>query len=311
MLDFSTRKLAITNLMMLTVSVLWGVAWPVGRLLATDLLELPFTVMFLRYSFAVPILFVWMWIKEGNVVPRAEDRKALVIMAFTSVFLYQIGYMFGMQKTAASDASLVIGFNPIFVAILSVFALSHKLTTKSMSGIFLSFTGILLIFIASPNVDIPLEERLIGNSLIMFGAFTYAIYVIVMRQYVLNDEDGQLSSLSLITWVSLIGWIFFIPFVLAESPWDRSWNNDEWFLIGYLGILSTALSYVFFAIGVEVIGANRASSFVNVVPIFGILSSWLWINEELGWIQLVSFAFIYFGVRMVNTQPPEGLTKPK
>ena len=311
MLDFSTRKLAITNLMMLTVSVLWGVAWPVGRLLATDLLELPFTVMFLRYSFAVPILFVWMWIKEGNVVPRARDCKVLIIMAFTSVFLYQIGYMFGMQKTAASDASLVIGFNPIFVAILSVFALSHKLTTKSMSGIFLSFTGILLIFIASPNVDIPLEERLIGNSLIMFGAFTYAIYVIVMRQYVLNDEDGQLSSLSLIAWVSLIGWIFFIPFVLAESPWDRSWNNDEWFLIGYLGILSTALSYVFFAIGVEVIGANRASSFVNVVPIFGILSSWLWINEELGWIQLVSFAFIYFGVRMVNTQPPEGLTKPK
>ncbi len=311
MLDFSTRKLAITNLMMLTVSVLWGVAWPVGRLLATDLLDLPFTVMFLRYSFAVPILFVWMWIKEGNVVPRAKDWKVLVIMAFTSVFLYQIGYMFGMQKTAASDASLVIGFNPIFVAILSVFALSHKLTTKSISGIFLSFIGILLIFIASPNIDISLEERLIGNSLIMFGAFTYAIYVIVMRQYVLNDEDGQLSSLSLIAWVSLIGWIFFIPFVLAESSWDRSWNNDEWLLIGYLGILSTALSYVFFAIGVEVIGANRASSFVNVVPIFGIFSSWLWINEELGWIQLVSFGLIYLGVRRVNTQPPEGLTKPK
>ena len=305
MLDFSTRKLAITNLMMLTVSVLWGVAWPVGRLLATDLLELPFTVMFLRYSFAVPILFVWMWIKEGNVVPRARDCKVLIIMAFTSVFLYQIGYMFGMQKTAASDASLVIGFNPIFVAILSVFALSHKLTTKSMSGIFLSFTGILLIFIASPNVDIPLEERLIGNSLIMFGAFTYAIYVIVMRQYLLNDKDGQLSSLSLIAWVSLIGWIFFIPFVLAETPWNRSWNNDEWLLIGYLGILSTALSYVFFAIGVEVIGANRASSFVNVVPVFGILSSWLWISEELGLIHLASFGLIYSGVKMVNTQPPE------
>ena len=303
MLDFSTRKLAITNLLMLTVSVLWGVAWPVGRLLATDLLELPFTVMFLRYSFAVPILFVWLWAKEGHVVPNIEDRKVLIIMAFTSVFLYQIGYMYGMQKTAASDASLVIGFNPIFVAILSVFALSHKLTKESLSGIILSFAGILLIFFASPNVAIPLEERLVGNSLIMFGAFVYAIYVIRVRQYVLNS--GKLSSLALITWVSFVGWFFFIPFVLAEAPWNRSWSNDEWFLIGYLGILSTAFSYVFFAIGIEVIGANRASSFVNVVPVFGILSSWLWINEELGLIHLASFGLIYFGVRMVNTQPPE------
>jgi len=309
MLDFSNRKLAITNLMMLTVSVLWGVAWPVGRLLATDLLELPFTVMFLRYSFAVPILFAWMWAKEGNVVPKVEDRKALIIMAFTSVFLYQIGYMYGMQKTAASDASLVIGFNPIFVAILSVFALSHKLTRESISGIILSFAGILLIFLASPNVDIPLEDRLVGNSLIMFGAFVYAIYVVIVRQYVLNS--GQLSSLSLITWVSFVGLVFFHSFVLAEEPWNRSWSNDEWLLIGYLGILSTALSYVFFAIGIEVIGANRASSFVNVVPVFGILSSWWWINEELGWIQLVSFGLIFFGVKMVNTQPPEILKSAK
>lgn len=311
MLDFSTRKLAITNLLMLTVSVLWGLAWPVGRLLATDLLEFPFTVMFLRYSFAVPILFAWMWVKEGNVIPKVADYRVLFIMAFTSVFLYQIGYMYGMQKTAASDASLVIGFNPIFVAILSVFALSHKLTNQSLSGMALSFTGILLIFLASPNIDIPLKERLIGNSLIMFGAFAYAIYIIVMRIYVLESKENQLSSLSLIAWVSLVGWILFIPFTIWESPWERSWSHDEWLLIGYLGILSTALSYVFFAIGVEVIGANRASSFVNVVPIFGILSSWLWINEKLGWIQLVSFGLIYFGVRMVNTQPPEGLAKPK
>ena len=45
----------------------------------------------------------------------------------------------------------------------------------------------------------------------------------------------------------------------------------------------------FFAMGVETIGANKAASFINVVPIFGILSSWLWIGEELGLVQIVSF----------------------
>ena len=307
----SGRKLAITNLMMLSVALFWGVAWPVGRILAVDLVDYPFSVMFLRYSFALPVLFTWMWYREGNTIPGAKDWKPLFLMAFTSVFLYQIGYMFGMQRTAASDASLIIGFNPVFVAILSIWFLSHRMNSGGILGICLSFSGILLIFLASPNVQIPFNERITGNGMIMFGAFVYAIYVISMRRYVLERGDNQLSSLALIAWVSLIGWLFFIPLVIYEAPWDRTWTNDEWFLIVYLGVLSTAVAYVFFAIGIDVIGANRASSFVNVVPVFGILSSWFLLGEELGWIQLVSLILIYFGVRMVNAQPPEGITKPK
>ena len=213
--------------------------------------------------------------------------------------------MFGMQKTAASDASLIIGFNPVSVSILSVLILSHNLTRNGIIGIFLSFTGVVLIFVASPNVDIDFSDRLIGNAYIMFGAFAYAIYVVAMRRYVLLVKDNPLSSLATISWVSLIGCLMFVPFVMSEAPWDREWSNQEWSLIAYLGILSTALCYVFFAMGIETIGANKAASFINVVPIFGILSSWLWIDEELGYVQLFSFILIYFGVKLVNQQPTE------
>jgi len=183
--------------------------------------------------------------------------------------------------------------------------LSHSLTRDAVIGIFLSFTGVVLIFIASPNVNIDFSDRLVGNAYIMFGAFAYAIYVVAMRRYVLVVKDNPLSSLATISWVSLIGCLIFIPFVINEAPWDRVWSTQEWLLIAYLGVLSTALCYVFFAMGVETIGANKAASFINVVPIFGILSSWYLINEELGYMQLVSFVLIYFGVRLVNQQPPE------
>ena len=301
----STYNSRLIYILMFLVSFFWGLAWPVGRLLATDLLDYPYSVMFFRYLFAVPVLFGWLWFKEGNVVPLKRDYSYLLLLAFTSVFLYQFGYMFGMQKTAASDASLIIGFNPVSVSILSVLILSHSLTRNGMIGIFLSFTGVVLIFIASPNVDIDFSDRLIGNAYIMFGAFAYAIYVVAMRRYVLIVRENPLSSLATISWVSLIGCFMFVPFVINEAPWDRSWDIHEWLLIAYLGVLSTALCYVFFAMGVETIGANKAASFINVVPIFGILSSWLWIGEELGIVQLVSFILIYFGVKLVNQQPPE------
>ena len=139
----------------------------------------------------------------------------------------------------------------------------------------------------------------------MFGAFAYAIYVVAMRRYVLLVKENPLSSLATISWVSLIGCFMFVPFVITEAPWDRVWSNEEWSLIAYLGVLSTALCYVFFAMGIETIGANKAASFINVVPIFGILSSWLWIDEELGYVQLFSFILIYFGVKLVNQQPTE------
>ena len=292
---------------MFLVAFFWGLAWPVGRILATDLIDYPYSVMFIRYLFAVPVLFGWLWFKEGNIVPLKRDYNYLLLLAFTSVFLYQFGYMFGMQKTAASDASLIIGFNPVSVSLLSVLILSHNVTRNGMIGIFLSFTGVVLIFLASPNVSIEFSDRLVGNAYIMFGAFAYAIYVVAMRRYVLVITDDPLSSLATISWTSLIGCLMFVPFVINESPWNRDWENEEWALIAYLGILSTALCYVFFAMGVETIGANKAASFINVVPIFGILSSWLWIGEELGLVQIVSFILIFYGVKLVNQQPSESL----
>jgi len=292
---------------MFLVAFFWGLAWPVGRILATDLIDYPYSVMFFRYLFAVPVLFGWLWFKEGNIIPLKRDYNYLLLLAFTSVFLYQFGYMFGMQKTAASDASLIIGFNPVSVSILSVLILSHNITRNGMIGIFLSFVGVVLIFLASPNVSIDFSDRLVGNAYIMFGAFAYAIYVVAMRRYVLVISEDPLSSLATISWTSLIGCLMFVPFVIYESPWNRVWENDEWALIAYLGILSTALCYVFFAMGVETIGANKAASFINVVPIFGILSSWLWIGEELGLVQIVSFMLIFYGVKLVNQQPSESL----
>jgi len=296
-------------ILMFFVAFFWGLAWPVGRILATDLLNYPFSVMFLRYVFAVPVLFGWLWFKEGNVIPLKRDYSYLLLLASTSVFLYQVGYMYGMQKTAASDASLIIGFNPVSVSILSVFILSHNLTRNGILGIFLSFIGVLLIFLASPNLDIEFYDRIVGNAYIMFGAFAYAIYVVSMRRYVLLTQHKPLSSLATISWASLVGCILFVPFVILEAPWERIWNIQEWLLIAYLGVLSTALCYVFFAMGIETIGANKAASFINVVPIFGILSSWIWIGENLGFVQIISFVLIYYGVKLVNQQPSEELPR--
>ena len=67
---------------MFFVAFFWGLAWPVGRILATDLLSYPYSVMFFRYLFAIPVLFGWLWFKEVYVVPLVSDYRYCQFLSF-------------------------------------------------------------------------------------------------------------------------------------------------------------------------------------------------------------------------------------
>ena len=76
----------------------------------------------------------------------------------------------------------------------------------------------------------------------------------------------------------------------------------EWLTIAYLGIVSTVLSYVLFAKGIEEIGPTAASSYVFLVPVFGVLGGWFLLGEEIGASMLLGFILIVVGVRGVQIE---------
>ena len=72
--------------------------------------------------------------------------------------------------------------------------------------------------------------------------------------------------------------------------------------IFYLGALSTVLAYYWFTIGVEKLGATAASSYIFLVPIFGVLGGWWLLNENLGYTIIIGFVMILIGVRIVQIE---------
>jgi drug/metabolite transporter (DMT)-like permease len=108
------------------------------------------------------------------------------------------------------------------------------------------------------------------------------------------------SSLSILAWISLFGWIFMIPFSLLESPWTYTWTTTSWLGILYLALLSTVVGYFFYVEGVSKIGASRAAIFSNLVPVFGVISSILLLGENASPWHGVSFLLILAGVVLVN-----------
>jgi len=280
--------------------ILWGFAWPVGRLLALDLP--PISIAAIRYAIVVPVFFLVLYLKEHSIgIPRTWTRTFLA-MGMLNTTLYQAFFLFGVRYAAASDDSLVIGIGPVLISMMAAIALKEQLTKWKILGLATGLSGVATISLLSPNVDV--SNRPLGIALVFGGAITYALYTIILRRFINKTRADATpptpSSLRIISWVSLIGWLFLIPFSLVETPWNAPWNNESWLGILYLALFSTIIGYVFYIDGVAQIGASRASIFSNLVPVFGVTSSYLVLHESLSIWHAASFTLIFLGVILVN-----------
>jgi drug/metabolite transporter (DMT)-like permease len=278
----------------------WGLAWPVGRLLATNLP--PVSIAAIRYAIVIPVLFSILWFREGSFKIERSWIPTLVVMGVLNTTLYQIFFLYGVKYAAASDDSLVIGIGPVLIAVMASFVLKERLTGTKILGFASGLAGIITISIFSPNTQVL--NRPLGVTLVLGGATAYALYTVILRRFIAEnrkDNHGpQQSSLSILSWISLFGWFFLIPLSLLETPWNYSWDTGSWLGILYLAILSTVIGYFLYIEGVSKIGAGRSGIFGNLVPVFGVLTSFVLLGENLSPWTAVSFLFILAGVLLVN-----------
>lgn len=288
-----------THVKLVIVVAIWGFGWPAGRVVAQTVP--PFTAGWIRYLIAVTCFLVFMKASGNWRTPTKAEWKTLAIIGFFSTFLYQAFFMYGMRFTAAGDASLMITFNPFFTSLLAIIFLGEKMTARWIFGLILGISGIVVLFVYSPNVDIPFDERLLGDILIAGAAGAWACSSILKKKMMTDpakDAQEPLSPLHLTVWASTVGFgIQTVPFVVEVSQQGISNPEfDAWVGIIFLAVFSTVLSYVWFADGIKKIGAGRASMYVYLVPIFGILSGWLLLDEKLGFSLVISFVLIVAGL---------------
>ncbi|MFX0000837.1 MAG: DMT family transporter [Candidatus Hodarchaeota archaeon] len=315
-LNINRKQEIIAYPLLILTMVIWGGTWPLGRWLVSE--EVggetipPFMIAAIRYFLAIICFFIILRFKEGKINWQfaKENWKLLVLMGLFSVTIYQAGYLIGEIFTAASDASIMVATNAIWVVILSsIFLKTEFFTWKKAAGTILSFLAVIMIVGFSPNVDVP--NRILGDVLILIAAFAYATYTVTLR-YFLNKtkrkaESYQPSSIWIMTWVSFFGFLATTPIAFIISP--EFLNPFEyilipprvWIGIAYLAFLSTVGAYTFYLEGVKRLDASRAAIFQALVPLFGVLFSAIFLQENFDILIFpISLSLVILGITLVN-----------
>ena len=302
------KQLRVHGLMILVVFS-WGMAWAVGRILALGLP--PMTGAWLRYVLTMVLFYLWFVGRalkgnEVNWLPTGRQTwRTLTLIAITGVLGYQLFFMNGMRFTAAGDASLIITFNPIFTVLLAAPMLGQQITRKMFVGLFCGFIGVAVVTGWSPNTDIPFEDRILGDLMILLASLNWAMTTNnTKRMMEQRNGEQKATTLEIVVWYSLIGTFLLTPFAAWET-WQHGIPEPtltDWYAIIYLAAISTVLAYYWFAIGVEKLGATAASSYIFLMPVFGVLGGVILLNENIGWTLLLGFILIVIGVRVVQRE---------
>lgn len=302
------KQLRVHGLMVLVVFS-WGMAWAVGRILALGLP--PMTGAWLRYVLTMVLFYLWFVGRalkgnEVNWLPTGRQTwRTLTLIAITGVLGYQLFFMNGMRFTAAGDASLIITFNPVFTVLLAAPMLGQQITRKMFVGLFCGFIGVAVVTGWSPNTDIPFEDRILGDFMILLASLNWAMTTNnTKRMMEQRNGEQKATTLEIVVWYSLIGTFLLTPFAAWET-WQHGIPEPtltDWYAIIYLAAISTVLAYYWFAIGVEKLGATAASSYIFLMPVFGVLGGVILLNENIGWTLLLGFILIVIGVRVVQRE---------
>src|SRR5436305_7670853 len=246
--------------LLLSITALcWAGNAIVGRLAAGHIP--PVTLSFLRWSIAFLIIlpFAWKHLTRDWGAIRAR-LGTMIVLSVTGIGAFNTLQYWALEHTQALNTLLLQSAGPLFVAMWSLILLGVRLTLAQASGIALSLTGVLVILLHG-------DLTTLGNIEFNRGDLIFLVALAIFGFYsVLTLKRPNIHSLSFVAFTFAGGAACLIPALILELLTRPAMQLDASNLLSlvYVAVFPSALAYLCFNRGIQLIGANRAAPFFHV-----------------------------------------------
>lgn len=251
----------------------------------------PITIIFLRLVISGALMILFMLLTRSLQTIRRKHLKYFLLLSFSQPFCYFLGESFGLTMVSSTIASVIIATIPLFSPFAAYFMVGEKVTPHIISGIVVSFAGILLMLF---NPDLSLNASPKGVILLFVAVFSAVAYSVIIRKI-----SHEYNPVTIITHQNLIGAIYFLPLFLFFDfkhfitivP-----TREAIFAMLQLAVFASTLAYVFYIIAIKGMGMIKANVFTNLIPVFTGLFSFFILNEEFTAFKIAGMLLVMLGV---------------
>lgn len=273
--------------------------WSGHNVVAKAIIEAvpPFSFTFLRWLGASLILLPFAWPHMRRDWPVAKAAwKRLMLMAVLGITAFNSLLYIALQTTSAVNVGLISAAFPTTIALLSLLVLKITLNRIQLAGMALSFLGVLLVVLRGELAALGDLTFVEGDLWMLAGIVCGAMYPVLMH------GRPEIHPLSLLTITIIMGALASVPFYMLDLAQGRFVQFDGETLAGlaFVGLFPSVASYLLWNRGIELIGANHAGLYLNLIPVLTAVLAAVFLHEPLAWYHFAGLAVVAAGMVLFN-----------
>ncbi|MFZ4744439.1 MAG: DMT family transporter [Betaproteobacteria bacterium] len=261
-------------LVLVTLTVVWGLNWPVLKLGVTG--YPPLTYRLLCLLIGTPVLgLALLAMKVPLRIERAHWPELLRLSVF-NMFIWHALMILAVQLLS-SGRSAILGYTmPIFSAVLGVLFFSNRMTVRAWAGVAASSVGVAFLLWHEFS---SLSGKPIGVLLALGAASTWALGTQMLRRTTIPVPTLALSFwMTFLTVLVMAALSFIFEFDQWRAPTPTHWASILFNAFLVFGFAHPAWFYL--ARSLPPVASTLS---VMMIPILGVFSGAYWLGEVLHW----------------------------
>lgn len=278
----------------LLAALIWSVNMIVTKM-AADVIA-PSVIGFYRWLLAGLLMTPWVLpgVWRQRLAIRAHLGK-LAVLGGLGMALYQGLAYVAAGSTTATNMGIITAMIPLLTIVVGSIMLRHWPSATAVLGGLVSLAGLsLLIGEGEPGRLLRIGVNH-GDALMGVAALSYALYGVLLRKW----------SLPIGPWQSLymqvaFGIVLQLPtFIMAPSSPLTAANIP---LVLYAGVFPSLFAPFLWMEGVRHLGPNRASIFLNLMPVGTVAIAAVFLGEKPHLYHIVGGLLALAGVMLAQVQ---------
>ena len=264
----------LTDLMLLTMALLWGVNFSVVKYGTGVLPPLAFNA--LRVALATVVLG-GLALALRRERPSRGDMVRLAVLGLLGHGVYQYCFIEGIARSSVATSALVLASSPALIGVVGRVMGVERPSGRAWAGIGLQLLGMAGVVLGSAvQPASSAEAPLVGALILLAGSLSWAFYAVLLKPLTQRVHPIHLSAFTLLGGVGVlvgIGLPSLLTLDAAAVP------MAGWGAVAYAGLAAMVLAYLFYYRGVRVLGPVRTAMYGNLQPLIAMAVAYLKLRE--------------------------------